>query len=172
MHQRRGGQAEAGAEGQARQSRAERAEPPTHSIADGTALRCGRVGSRHFRKPLGFVLGASLFVGVIIPFPAAVGISFRAMPCIKCPSSSSLAPFHSAKILGRKNLLYLSSFLSFHSGSVPIYAEFSMFVERNAIPLFLSPLCRVGACGVGRLPRRCPISAIGRCYRVSSPVFV
>ena len=26
---------------------------------------------------------------------------------------------------GRKNLLYLSSFLSFHSGSVPIYAELS-----------------------------------------------
>ena len=32
------------------------------SIADGTALRCGRVGSRHFEKPLGFVLGASFFV--------------------------------------------------------------------------------------------------------------
>ena len=53
----------------------EAAEPPTHSIADGTALHRGRVGSRHFQKPLGFVLGASLFVGVIIPFPAAAGIS-------------------------------------------------------------------------------------------------
>ena len=30
--------------------RGEAAEPPTHSIADGTALRCGRVGSRHFRE--------------------------------------------------------------------------------------------------------------------------
>ena len=28
----------------------EAAEPPTHSIADGTALRCGRVGSRHFQS--------------------------------------------------------------------------------------------------------------------------
>ena len=32
------------------------------SIADGTALHRGRVGSRHFQKPLGFVLGASLFL--------------------------------------------------------------------------------------------------------------
>ena len=30
--------------------RAEAAEPPTHSIADGTALHRGRVGSRHFRE--------------------------------------------------------------------------------------------------------------------------
>ena len=28
----------------------EAAEPPTHSIADGTALRCGRVGSRQFEN--------------------------------------------------------------------------------------------------------------------------
>ena len=42
--------------------RGEAAEPPTHSIADGTALHRGRVGSRHFQKPLGFVLGASLFL--------------------------------------------------------------------------------------------------------------
>ena len=69
----------------------EAAEPPTHSIADGTALHRGRGGSRHFQKPLGSVLGASLFVGVIIPFPAAVGISFRAMPCIKCPSKRKLS---------------------------------------------------------------------------------
>ena len=82
MHQRRGVQAEAGAEGRDRGGRAAH----TPSIADGTALHRGRGGSRHFQKPLGFVLGASLFVGVIIPFPAAVGISFRAMPCIKCPS--------------------------------------------------------------------------------------
>ena len=32
--------------------RGEAAEPPTHSIADGTALRCGRVGSRHFERVL------------------------------------------------------------------------------------------------------------------------
>ena len=32
--------------------RAEAAEPPTHSIADGTALHRGRVGSRHFEAPL------------------------------------------------------------------------------------------------------------------------
>ena len=44
-----------------RARRGEAAEPPTLSIADGTALRCGRVGSRHFQKPLRFVLGASLF---------------------------------------------------------------------------------------------------------------
>ena len=82
------------------------------SIADGTALHRGRVGSRHFQKPLGFVLGASLFVGVIIPFLAAVGISFRAMPCIKCPSSLSLAPFHSAKISGEKKSSLSSFFVS------------------------------------------------------------
>ena len=34
--------------------RGEAAEPPTHSIADGTALHRGRVGSRHFeRVPFG-----------------------------------------------------------------------------------------------------------------------
>ena len=37
--------------------RGEAAEPPTHSIADGTALRCGRVGSRHFQKLYNFIVG-------------------------------------------------------------------------------------------------------------------
>ena len=40
----------------------EAAEPPTHSIADGTALRCGRVGSRHFQSPRGFIPEGSLFL--------------------------------------------------------------------------------------------------------------
>ena len=85
-----------GRKGAGERSMAERRErggraAHTLSIADGTALHRGRVGSRHFQKPLGFVLGASLFVGVIIPFPAAVGISFRAMPCIKCPSKRKLS---------------------------------------------------------------------------------
>ena len=62
MHQRRGVQAEAGAEGQARQRGAaeprgekrsmaeQRAAERRPSIADGTALHRGRVGSRHFER--------------------------------------------------------------------------------------------------------------------------
>ena len=34
------------------------------SIADGTALRCGRVGSRHFQSPRGFFPEGSLFVSL------------------------------------------------------------------------------------------------------------
>ena len=63
----------AGAEGRGRAAQA----PHTRSASPMglRKLHRGRGGSRHFQKPLGFVLGASLFVGVIIPFPAAVGIS-------------------------------------------------------------------------------------------------
>ena len=34
------------------------------SIADGTALHCGRVGSRHFESPRGFIPEGSLFVSL------------------------------------------------------------------------------------------------------------
>ena len=47
----RGARHRAGAEGRGRAARA----PHTHSIADGTALRCGRGGSRHFRRHRGFI---------------------------------------------------------------------------------------------------------------------
>ena len=74
MHQRRGVQAEAGAEGQARQRGAaeprgegmaeRRAAAPTQlSIADGTALHRGRVGSRHFEES---PLGLSFFVSTLL----------------------------------------------------------------------------------------------------------
>ena len=77
MHQRRGVQAEAGAEGRRREA-GERAwrgreagEPPTHSIADGTALHRGRVGSRHFQS-LEIRLGALCFIcrgyATLLPF--------------------------------------------------------------------------------------------------------
>ena len=47
----RGGRQRSGeGRGQQRESTGQR-----DSIADGTALRCGRVGSRHFRSPRGFV---------------------------------------------------------------------------------------------------------------------
>ena len=62
MHQRRGVQAEAGAEGQARQSRASAHTP---SIADGTAeMHRGRGGSRHFQRHRGFFPEGSLFVSL------------------------------------------------------------------------------------------------------------
>ena len=175
MHQRRGVQAEAGAEGRrgARQSRASatqrRAAERRPSIADGTALHRGRVGSRHFQKPLGFVLGASLFVGVIIPFPAAVGISFRAMPCIKCPSSFSLAPFHSAKILGEKKSSLSSFFVSLRLCPDICRVFYVCCAEcHSAFPFF--PLCRVGACGVGGLPLRRRSIPILAFHRFLSPV--
>ena len=44
--------------------RGEAAEPPTHSIADGTALHRGRGGSRHFRRHRGFIPEGSLFVSL------------------------------------------------------------------------------------------------------------
>ena len=48
----------------ARAWRGEAAEPPTHSIADGTALHRGRVGSRHFQRHRGFFPEGSLFVSL------------------------------------------------------------------------------------------------------------
>ena len=60
---RRAGAGESGAERGEAEGRGRGARAAARdSIADGTALRCGRVGSRHFEKPLGFVLGASFFV--------------------------------------------------------------------------------------------------------------
>ena len=72
MHQRRGVQAEAGAEGRRREA-GERAwrgreagEPPTHSIADGTALHRGEVKERGIcplrRRPLLPFVGRTLRV--------------------------------------------------------------------------------------------------------------
>ena len=56
----RGARHRAGAEGRGRAAQA----PPTHSIADGTALHRGRVGSRHFQSPRGFFPEGSLFVSL------------------------------------------------------------------------------------------------------------
>ena len=43
----------------------EAAEPPTHSIADGTAeMHRGRGGSRHFQRHRGFFPEGSLFVSL------------------------------------------------------------------------------------------------------------
>ena len=55
-----GGGGRRGAQGRGREA----AEPPTHSIADGTALHRGRVGSRHFQSPRGFFPEGSLFVSL------------------------------------------------------------------------------------------------------------
>ena len=57
MHQRRGaggGVRACGARARDRERRGARAAE-RDSIADGTALRCGRVGSRHFRRHRGFI---------------------------------------------------------------------------------------------------------------------
>ena len=59
MPQRARGETQSGRRG-ARQSRASARTP---SIADGTALHCGRVGSRHFES-LEIRLGGSLFVSL------------------------------------------------------------------------------------------------------------
>ena len=48
--------------GEGRGHRAERGRRERDSIADGTALRCGRVGSRHFQKLDIERYRASLFV--------------------------------------------------------------------------------------------------------------
>ena len=48
---RRAGESGEQRSGEGRGHRAERGRRERDSIADGTALRCGRVGSRHFQKP-------------------------------------------------------------------------------------------------------------------------
>ena len=53
---RRAGAGESGAERGAAEGRGRGARAAARdSIADGTALRCGRVGSRHFRRHRGFI---------------------------------------------------------------------------------------------------------------------
>ena len=67
------------------------------SIADGTALRCGRVGSRHFRSPRGFIPEGSLFVSL------RATATYSPFFCLSINLSVfSLAPFHFAKNLGIK----------------------------------------------------------------------
>ena len=60
--------------------RGEAAEPPTHSIADGTALRCGRVGSRHFRKPRDSSRG--FFVLCLLRYSLHVAVLYRGNRCV------------------------------------------------------------------------------------------
>ena len=60
--------------------RGEAAEPPTHSIADGTALRCGRVGSRHFRESPS---GLSFFVPATLLSPRCSAVPREPM-CTAC----------------------------------------------------------------------------------------
>ena len=65
MHQRRGVQAEAGAEGQARQSRAERAAAPTHPASPMGLRKC--IGGEEVAATFGSLeirLGASFFVSL------------------------------------------------------------------------------------------------------------
>ena len=167
LPQRRAGRGTGRALRGAAEPRGEGSSAHTLSIADGTALRCGRVGSRHFQKPLGFVLGASLFVGVIIPFPRCSG---NILPRYALHKMSIF--FLSRSVALRENFRGRKNLLSSFRFTLGIYAEPLCLFRGMVCRCSLSLLCRVGARGVGRLPHRCPISAIGRCYHVSSPVFV
>ena len=146
MPQRARGETQSGRRG-ARQSRAEgararesgawrsggreAAEPPTHSIADGTALRnivgeevAATFGSLEIR------LGASLFVSL-----GAGGILSTTCDdyLLACPSFLSLVPLRSTKIFGGEKSLFFLLFLSF-------FFSFSSLLFACSVVLIASPI--------------------------------
>ena len=62
------------------------------SIADGTALRCGRVGSRHFQSPEDSSPGLFVFIQSVNVLLLRFALFF------------SLVPFHSTKISGKEKI--------------------------------------------------------------------
>ena len=66
--------------GEGRGHRAERGRRERDSIADGTALRCGRVGNRHFRES---PFGLSFFVPATLLSPRCSAVPRKPM-CTAC----------------------------------------------------------------------------------------
>ena len=91
--------------------RGEAAEPPTHSIADGTAeMHRGRGGSRHFRRHRGFIPEGSLFVSL-----RATGDLLTRADCLlsvrqkKCLNGEKTASHEHSELLigGKKKIVRL-----------------------------------------------------------------
>ena len=66
--------------GEGRGHRAERGRRERDSIADGTALRCGRVGSRHFQSPRGFIPEGS-FRGHYSKYTSSNAVWLKVLGC-------------------------------------------------------------------------------------------